>query len=432
MKQVLIYVDPNNRLTLKQFNSNRTKRELILTDEDVYFYLDKMAVDTFETIEFVKNGGTITGVQISTNNRQITLHNLHKLKKHEELLAPLTDKMEEELEKGKIRKLKVKRSTKPKVNRENKHSNKHIKIAGLLLTGLLATGAINQHLLMPLAKQQVPDLPKDDSSIVVGTPLEELPKGNEPSIDIVYDIDDNVLENDANTNVDAEFSVEIQPEIQHNELPTVEFDYEDRRNTDKACFVMEEYGDLLTKYATRYGIDPNLMIAIATQERGVHSSDMDPGGATGLMQIQNGVWLGEEISAYNFETGKRDKYIVTNDMIRNLETNIQLGCMYFQNCLDYMHYNIPAAVQCYNMGFGNMGKILNAYSQEQGVSKVDILSDPTDTGWMDYRYLCNDGDELYFEHVSSWLNDNSVTVLNRNNNNNVSINITNSGYRNTL
>lgn len=34
-----------------------------------------------------------------------------------------------------------------------------------------------------------------------------------------------------------------------------------------------------------YGVDPALVLAVATQERGIHSSVTDTGGATGLMQI---------------------------------------------------------------------------------------------------------------------------------------------------
>ena len=429
MKQVKIYVDSNDRLTLQQFNSDATKRELILTDEDVYFYLDKISSDKIANVEFTENDKGITGVNVLTNNRHITLHNLRKLEKHEELLAPLSDKIERKLENDKIRSLKTKRTTKPKVTRENKHSNKHIKLAGaLLLIGTVIAGAVNQHLLMPIS--DISSLPDDKPALVDDNSLNETTKNNisndkEQYTHIDYSFQDGVVTIPSPT--------EAPPEVERNELPTVEFDYEDRSNTEKARFVVEEYGDLLTKYANRYGVDPNLMIAIATQERGIHSSEMDTGGATGLMQIQNAVWLGDEISAHNFETGKKDKFTVTEDMIKNLETNIQLGCMYFQNCLDYMNYNIPAAIQCYNMGYGNMDKILCAYAEEQGITKTAVLTDATDTGWMNHRYLSAGGDDLYFEHVSSWLNDNSISVLNRKDGNNeISINITNNSYHNTL
>jgi len=145
------------------------------------------------------------------------------------------------------------------------------------------------------------------------------------------------------------------------EEPAITINYEDRSDEDKVRITNAYYSNLISQYAFRYGLDPSLVLAIATQERGIHSNEKDRGGATGLMQIQNAIWENENITAYNFETNSYETLKITKDNIGQLHANIQIGCMYLQNCMKYMNYNIVAAVQCYNMGKGNMDSILKAY-----------------------------------------------------------------------
>ena len=158
-----------------------------------------------------------------------------------------------------------------------------------------------------------------------------------------------------------------------------------------------------------------MVTAVATQERGVHSSVMDKGGATGLMQIQNSVWVGHEVSAYNFDTGKKERFEVTNEMLGNVETNIKIGCMILQNAMEYMNYNVLAGIQCYNMGYGNMNKILTECAMKNGTTKQAILNDPNNISWMDYRDIISVGDQKYAEHVLSWIGPNVNIKVSTNN-----------------
>jgi len=198
------------------------------------------------------------------------------------------------------------------------------------------------------------------------------------------------------------------------EVYEIVLDYEDLTDTPKAQFNRETYGDLISKYSKMYGLDPDLMMAISTQERDVHSDVMDKGGATGKMQLQNSVWVGATARAYNFETGKIDAVKVTKENIGVLDINIRVGCMYFANCLTYMNGNIPAAVQCYNFGYGNMEKVFKSYESESGKSKKEVLADVTDLGWLSHREVVEVGDPMYLEHVSQWLgNTKNITVQTR-------------------
>lgn len=57
-------------------------------------------------------------------------------------------------------------------------------------------------------------------------------------------------------------------------------------DTDKYYVAKAYYFETITKYANMYGIDPNLVLAVATHESGIHSEQTNSSGAIGLFQIQ--------------------------------------------------------------------------------------------------------------------------------------------------
>jgi hypothetical protein len=61
-----------------------------------------------------------------------------------------------------------------------------------------------------------------------------------------------------------------------------------------------------------------------------------------------------------------------------------------------------------------MRKVLNACSEAEGISKEDIINDPTYNGWMDYRNVVSVGDPTYVENVFKFLdNDKEISVQTR-------------------
>ena len=145
------------------------------------------------------------------------------------------------------------------------------------------------------------------------------------------------------------------------------------------------------------------MIAIATQERGIHSEDKDKGGATGLMQIQNNSWKNQKLTAFNYNTNSYETITVEENRLSDVYYNIKVGCMIFQNNLKEMKNNVIAAIQCYNMGATNMRKVLETYSNQTGKSINEILLDIDDYGWLDCRNVVKVGDRNYVENVLSWI-----------------------------
>lgn len=187
-----------------------------------------------------------------------------------------------------------------------------------------------------------------------------------------------------------------------------DIDYGSLSDSQKAENTRNLYGDIIEKYCNMYGLDSNVICALATQERGVHSDTVDDGGAIGLMQIQVSVWTHEVITPYNYETEKQEEIYISLDDLRDVDFNIKVGCAIFQDYLKKMDGNYVAAIQCYNMGDGAMYSILNDYSYSTGRSVEDILKDSNDYGWLEYRNDGYAGDPNYLEHVMRYYSGNSL------------------------
>lgn len=215
--------------------------------------------------------------------------------------------------------------------------------------------------------------------------------------------------------IDKEVSTEISKsdDIQSKEslAITESLSLGSMNDSDKLLFVKENYGDIIEKYSKMYGLDSDLICAIATQERGVHSNTVDEGGAIGLMQVQVAVWNGSKVRTFNYETGEYETIKVTLDDLKDVDFNIKTGCAIFQNYLKQMQGNIVAATQTYNMGPGTMKKILSNYSSSSGKTIDEILNDIDDLSWMDYRNSSYAGDPDYIEHVFRYYANDNLNEL---------------------
>ena len=166
---------------------------------------------------------------------------------------------------------------------------------------------------------------------------------------------------------------------------------------EKEELTRDLYFDLIEKYSNMYGLDADLICAIATQESGIHSNRLSKYG-NGLMQIEH-VHVGETLHPYNCETSEKDTLLITDNNITDLEYNIRLGCAIYQDCLNKMQGNEIAALQAYNMGLGAMNNILNDYCNSTGKTKEEVLNDKTDLGWRNYFKEKYGGDKRYVSHV---------------------------------
>ena len=183
-------------------------------------------------------------------------------------------------------------------------------------------------------------------------------------------------------------------------------------------------GQLIYKYASEYGVDPNIMASIAMQETTLNHYACIPGGewysgyGVGLMQLESPSC--ESVSAYNYNTNEWDTEYVTMDNACDLETNIKIGCMMFQNKLKENYGNVFLAIQSHNYGQGMIDMMMNKL---YGDKKESVMKDYSDTSWIaEIENIHNNpgmyisdweesgyGDGKYLEHVLRFCPSNKAT-----------------------
>lgn len=228
----------------------------------------------------------------------------------------------------------------------------------------------------------------------------------EPSTTMTYvekdqtDLTEYTLTTEPETQNSTQIIEPPSQEIKDKKNYTIDLDLEDRTNDEKYINTKRKYGEIITKYANEYGLDPNLVLAIATQERGEHSDVIDPGGGIGLMQVQYGVWIGKSISAYNVRLGEFETENITDEKLRDLETNIKIGTMILRNYLEKVNYNLAGGIFGYNKGItsvlGVMGNSINNAGEFES--------------WVDKLVLSN-GDDFYLWNVASYMCGKKITII---------------------
>jgi len=427
MTKFELYVNNDDRLTLELF-----------LKEDSEFSMNRVhGAGCYGIISEIRNQ-KILKVKQSANNEDLTIYyencilnvneaNITLLKRGavqigNDVVKYLQNKKRRELEEQKSK--TNNNEKKPlKVKRKNKYGCLPVVVSGLALLSLISVLILKQ--------------PSKDNSFNPSNPSSYSQSFENDFNDLIEEKYEEVLNlnNENNFNDSIEEKYEEVLNLNNEKSYNIFIQFEDRSQTEKAKITKAYYQETIEKYAKMYGLDSRIILAIATQERGIHSDKMDAGGATGLMQIQNEVWVGENLTAYNYEKNEYETVYVTKEDLSDVFKNIKYGCMIFQNCLRYMNNNTLAAIQCYNMGYGNMMKIFNSYSLESGKTKEQILNDFYDCGWLNHRNIISAGDQKYLEHVLSWigaeinvnrLDDNGntieINIINENESKNMSIN----------
>ena len=191
-----------------------------------------------------------------------------------------------------------------------------------------------------------------------------------------------------------------------DDMPVYSFDYEDRSNSEKSNYAKENYTDLVSKYATTYGLDSKLVMAILTQENAYNEINNSNIGANGVMQIES-IWNGYDISAYNYETGNVDKERIDSSSLANPEYAIKIGCMILNNQYATLYNKyylngtitkdevIIASVISYNKGITAICNLINNYGKDFTSHISETLG----------------GDNDYLKHVFSYLEDMSIIKI---------------------
>lgn len=295
-----------------------------------------------------------------------------------------------------------------RINRRksNKKSNGLVKYLPFILAGTIIVGsaAINNH---------------KNKSNEGQNPINEISMNTEDDIEY-YSSEEDLQQDIQNRTAQM---IKKQGESINNEIEkmvaeqtTFHFSYEDRSNSENLENA-RRYQDVFEKYGHMYGVDPNLLMAIAAQESsGNHYNHIEDGPACGIMQIEKSVHIDSTITAYNYETEEYDSLEITEDNIKKLDTNVRIAAMLLQNCIRLTYPNIAQAIQTYNFGAGNMCDVLDAYEENENISRDDAIKRINDDKWLEYRNVVPVGDEKYLEHVLSYIPTNTITILDSNGN----------------
>lgn len=100
---------------------------------------------------------------------------------------------------------------------------------------------------------------------------------------------------------------------------------------------MDKIYNAVDKYASKYGVDRNLVLAIIKQESNFNPNAVSCAGAMGLMQLMD----------FNVEA-----YGIKNPF--DIEENIDAGVRHIKDYLDMFDGNVEMALMAYNAGPGTM------------------------------------------------------------------------------
>ncbi|MBP3766258.1 MAG: transglycosylase SLT domain-containing protein [Bacilli bacterium] len=229
----------------------------------------------------------------------------------------------------------------------------------------------------------------------------------------ITNTNDNKLKIDSTIEQENDSTIEEIKENVINDIKkensSLSITFDNLSDSEKALYVQQTYGDLIEKYSTKWGIDSRLITAILTQESG--------GKDENLMQIEYNAWKNQLIEVKNFNDDSTVKIVLTEDPelydsdvitinrteLKNPKTNISVGTILLRFNLKCFNYNIPISLTSYNCGTGTMNNILDETCRNTGYIKEELINDPTNLEFLNYRYIMTDGDQNYFENVVRYI-----------------------------
>ena len=278
------------------------------------------------------------------------------------------------------------------------------------LTGVGAISAVGLVLLTGIYMSKN----KEDNYEQPIIPFEQTRDNEEESNELVYEeeIEPSTIDVEyvtpTETNTGESSISEESNEISSYDLDSkniYSFDYEDRSSDGNPDKVIELYGNTINKYASMYGIDPNLIVAIISQENPNYKKNYSSSGAYGLMQVEN-IWNNKEITCYNQESDCYETIIIDTSRVNtDADYSIKVGCMILANTAENINKKglsdsetLQATLIAYNKGITITNNALkNSSSFDEFIDVITSTSG---------------GDNQYREHVFSYLPDDTIIHMN--------------------
>lgn len=163
-----------------------------------------------------------------------------------------------------------------------------------------------------------------------------------------------------------------------------DLNYDDLRRE----YCEENYGDAIDEIAPKFGLSPNLVRAIATQEGGGHLEN--------VMQVSSG-WIGQKLDYYDYELDRWMKICVTSNPKENTDEciyistddpnwSVYLGCTIFQKGIQYNNGHLFSTFTYYNRG--DSAPLVNTVARSEGMTSEEYLEDIYNAAIQYYEYNC--------------------------------------------
>lgn len=164
------------------------------------------------------------------------------------------------------------------------------------------------------------------------------------------------------------------------------------------------YHEMVEQAANKWGVPKEILMAMLIQE--------SHGLEENLMQISYSSWDNQVMTAYDYEENEYVDFILSNDKdnycdimcitkddMKDPMTNITVGALLLKQSIECMDNHILAGVQCYNLGAGNMNKVLKITAEMTNTSKQEILENQQNIDFMQYTNYVNGGDPNYVYNI---------------------------------
>ena len=157
----------------------------------------------------------------------------------------------------------------------------------------------------------------------------------------------------------------------------------------------EEYGDLIQKYASSYGIDPSIITAIGASninERNLNSVNYY--GNIGIMGLKYYQLHKREVRVFNYNTKQFDRFTIIAEPIsdpqegviyenmQDPESNIKIMCALIQIAYRDYDNNLVMALESILKKYKDFRREISDYSKIHGISTSLVYGNKVDYSWL--------------------------------------------------